>query len=68
MSKYIQNHIASITIAVLFFIPMAIYFVGNFYWWLWDGNNPNVEKMFAAFVGLLISGYLIAFLQIEVEV
>jgi hypothetical protein len=47
MSKYK----VTILIAVLFTIPLFGYFVVNGYWWLFDGNDPISEKMFAAFAG-----------------
>jgi membrane-bound metal-dependent hydrolase YbcI (DUF457 family) len=52
MSKYKLT----ILIAVLFTIPLVGYFTVNGYWWLYDGNNPDENKMFVSFIGGIIAG------------
>lgn len=34
--------------AVIFVAPSLLYFVVNGYWWLFDGNRLDQDKMFAA--------------------
>lgn len=41
----------TILIAVLLTIPLCGYFIVNGYWWLFDGNNLNQDKMFISFTG-----------------
>lgn len=52
MSKYKLT----ILVAVLFTIPLVGYFIVNGYWWLYDGNNPDENKMLVSFIGGIIAG------------
>lgn len=65
--KFIENHLASITVTLLFLLPMAVHFFGNFYWWLWDGNSPDVNKMLASFMGMCISAFALVFILVDLE-
>jgi hypothetical protein len=40
----------------VFFLPNAIYFLVNLYWWLWDGNIPIADKMTASLLMSFVSG------------
>ena len=50
----------AITFAAVFALPSILYFVANFYWWLFDGNVLNGDKMFSAAMFALGAGVLTA--------
>lgn len=44
--------------AAVVIVPCALYLSVNFYWWLFDGNVPNGDKMGAAAVVVFLGAFL----------
>jgi len=51
---------------LIFVLPLIGYLAVNFYWWLFDGNVLNAEKMIGALCVLIFTGFIGAFLAGEV--
>lgn len=59
-------NIAIVSYFLVFIIPVLGYLIVNFYWWLFDGNILNVDKMFASVSVLTVAVPIGAFLVFEI--
>lgn len=60
-----KTKLAIIIYWLVFVIPSLGYLVVNFYWWLFDGNVLNGEKMGAALCVLMFTGLFGVLVAVE---
>jgi cation transport ATPase len=40
---------------VIFVIPFAVYFIGNFYFWMFANGSPDIDRMIASVTALILT-------------
>lgn len=48
-------NVGIVTFWIVFIIPFAMYFVGNFYAWLFANTSPDLDRMIASITVLLLT-------------